>query len=107
AAAGAANDHEPFATIEEAQAAIDTWRKEYNADRPHQSLGMAFPAARFAPATGQALPLRVPAELDRLKPAQRTAGRTAAAEPSPAPPPASDRQLTGAPARRPDPADPP
>jgi transposase InsO family protein len=57
------NEHEPFQTIEEAQAAVDAWRKEYNADRPHQSLGMVFPATRFAPATGQVLPLRVPAEL--------------------------------------------
>ena len=55
------NVHEPFASIEAAQAAVDAWRKEYNADRPHQSLGMALPAARFAPATGQALGVRVPA----------------------------------------------
>jgi len=57
------NEHEPFASIEDAQAAVDAWREEYNADRPHQSLAMAFPSARFAPATGQVLPLRVPAEL--------------------------------------------
>jgi transposase InsO family protein len=55
--------HEPFATLEEAQAAVDAWRQEYNADRPHQSLAMAFPAARFAPATGEVLGLRVPPEL--------------------------------------------
>jgi hypothetical protein len=35
--------HGPFATIEDAQAAVDAWRKQYNADRPHQSLAMAFP----------------------------------------------------------------
>ena len=57
------NEHEPFTSIEDAQAAIDAWRQDYNADRPHQSLAMAFPTARFAPATGQVLPLRVPAEL--------------------------------------------
>ena len=57
------NVHEPFASIEDAQAAVDAWRKEYNADRPHQSLAMAFPAARFAAATGQGLGLRVPASL--------------------------------------------
>jgi transposase InsO family protein len=57
------NTHEPFGSIEDAQAAVDAWRQEYNADRPHQSLAMAFPAARFAPATGQALGLRVPASL--------------------------------------------
>jgi transposase InsO family protein len=37
------NVHGPFADIEDAQAAVDTWRKEYNADRPHQSLAMAIP----------------------------------------------------------------
>jgi hypothetical protein len=31
-----------------AQAAIDAFRDEYNADRPHQSPDMAFPADRFA-----------------------------------------------------------
>ena len=33
------------------QTALDAWRCEYNTDRPHQSLDMAFPASRFAPAT--------------------------------------------------------
>ena len=55
--------HEPFQTFEEAQAAVDAWRREYNSDRPHQSLAMAFPAARFAPAARDALGLRVPADL--------------------------------------------
>ena len=64
------NDHEPFASIEAAQAAVNAWRKEYNVDRPHQSLGMAFPAARFAPAAGQALGLRVPASLSPADPAE-------------------------------------
>ena len=31
-------------------------------DRPHQSLGMAFPASRFTPAVSP-LPLRVPSQL--------------------------------------------
>ncbi len=57
------NEHGPFESIEDAQAAVDAWRTEYNADRPHQSLAMAFPAARFAPATGQVLALSVPASL--------------------------------------------
>ena len=57
--------HGPFASIEDAQAAVDAWRKEYNTDRPHQSLAMAFPAARFAPSPGDALGLRIPAELAR------------------------------------------
>src|SRR5215470_1878192 len=71
------NEHEPFDSIQDAQTAVDTWRTEYNADRPHQSLAMAFPAARFAPATGQALGLRVPASLapaDPAEPATSTAG---------------------------------
>jgi len=45
--------HEPFETIGQAQAAVDAWRQEYNADRPHQSLAMALPAARLAPAAGE------------------------------------------------------
>jgi transposase InsO family protein len=65
--------HEPFETIEQAQAAVDAWRQEYNADRPHQSLAMAFPAARFVPATGEVLGLRVPAELAASRPAAASA----------------------------------
>jgi hypothetical protein len=40
-------DAGPFTTVEDAQAAVDAWRREYNHDRPHQSLGMATPASRF------------------------------------------------------------
>ncbi len=54
------NDHGPFDSIEDLQAALDTWRQEYNTDRPHQSLGMAFPVSRFGPAASD-LELRVPA----------------------------------------------
>jgi transposase InsO family protein len=54
--------HGPFASIEVLQAALDAWRGEYNTDRPHQSLGMAFPASRFAPASSP-LELRIPAQL--------------------------------------------
>ena len=57
--------HGPFASIEDAQAAVDTWRKQYNTDRPHQSLAMGFPAARFTRASSDVLGLRVPAELAR------------------------------------------
>ena len=32
-----------FASLEEAQAELDAWVEEYNAERPHQSLGMASP----------------------------------------------------------------
>jgi hypothetical protein len=58
----------PFASIEDAQAAVDPWRKEYNTDRPHQSLAMSYPAARFTRAPGDALGLRIPAELARHSP---------------------------------------
>ena len=52
--------HGPFESIEALQAALDAWREEYNTDRPHQSLAMAFPASRFKPADSP-LELRVPA----------------------------------------------
>lgn len=91
--------HGPFASIEDAQAAVDAWRKECNTTRPHQSLDMAFPSARFTRAAPGVLGLRVPAELTRTgKPAP--AGDDDpddAARPSPAVPPdghqAADGQL--------------
>ena len=46
------NVHAPFASIEDAQSAVDAWRKDYNTLRPHQSLTMAFPAARFTAPAG-------------------------------------------------------
>src|SRR5215831_7052855 len=54
--------HGPFESTEALQAALDAWRAEYNTDRPHQSLGMAFPATRFTPASSP-LELRIPAQL--------------------------------------------
>jgi len=54
--------HGPFESIEALQAALDAWRQEYNTGRPHQSLGMAFPASRFTPASSP-LELRIPAQL--------------------------------------------
>jgi transposase InsO family protein len=62
------DDAVPFADLAAAQAAVDTWRQEYNTTRPHQSLGMASPAERFAragksEADQQLLPLRLPAIL--------------------------------------------
>ena len=36
-----------FATIEDAQAALDAWVHHYNHDRPHQSIGMVAPFERF------------------------------------------------------------
>ena len=58
--------------IQAAQAAIDAFRDEYNTNRPHQSLGMAFPAARFTPRSAdERLPLRLPATLTAALPASR------------------------------------
>jgi transposase InsO family protein len=60
-------DHEPFEGLEDVQAALDHWvADDYNTHRPHQSLDMASPAERFAPASQaerEALPLRLPAAL--------------------------------------------
>jgi hypothetical protein len=36
-----------FATIEELQAALDTWVGHYNTERPHQAVGMCSPVQRF------------------------------------------------------------
>jgi transposase InsO family protein len=76
--------HGPFASLEALQAALDAWREDYNTGRPHQSLGMAFPASRFAPAASP-LPLRVPPQLAAMASAQRpgpsSAGLPAAAAP--------------------------
>src|ERR1700751_694366 len=62
--------HGPFESLAALQAALDAWRQEQNTDRPHQSLGMAFPASRFAPAVSP-LPLRVPPQLTTAASAQR------------------------------------
>jgi hypothetical protein len=79
--------HGPFASLAALQAALDAWRQEYNTDRPHQSLGMAFPASRFAPAVSP-LPLRVPPQLAAVNARQAeqhelsSAGLPAAAVPA-------------------------
>src|SRR5260370_11967688 len=57
---------------------------------------MAFPSARFVPAAGDVLGLRVPAELDRLIPANPTGEHiSASATPSLDPRPLAPHQLTG------------
>ncbi len=60
------DDAGPFCTLEEAQAAVDQWREEYNRVRPHQSLDMACPADRFRPSAGadDGLALWAPADLE-------------------------------------------
>jgi len=51
-----------FASIEEAQGAIDAWVSEYNTSREHQSLGNRPPAERFALARAEKLePVSAPA----------------------------------------------
>ncbi len=49
--------------LDTAQAAIDAFRHDYNTDRPHQSLDMAFPASRFRPAAAGSVPAKLPASL--------------------------------------------
>src|SRR4029077_8317697 len=70
--------HGPFESIEALQAALDAWRQEYNTDRPHQSLAMAFPASRFTPAVSASEP---------WGPAQLTALTREAKPPQPSPGP--------------------
>jgi transposase InsO family protein len=62
------NDAGPFASIEEAQAAVDAWREEYNHRRPHQSLDMACPASKFQPhpEAGNGVGLWAPADLESV-----------------------------------------
>jgi transposase InsO family protein len=48
-----------FATMAQAQAELDGWVAEYNHDRPHQSLSMQTPAARFAASLASELPVTV------------------------------------------------
>jgi transposase InsO family protein len=55
--------------LETAQAAVDAFRVEYNTQRPHQALDMAFPADRFAARPAEKrLPLRLPATLTSAAP---------------------------------------
>ena len=71
------DDARPFASVLAAQAALDDWVRDYNAQRPHQALETSrpvVPAERFQPAAPEErelLPLWLPAQL--------TAARTPAA----------------------------
>jgi hypothetical protein len=78
------NDHGPFETLQALQTALDAWRQDYNTDRPHQSLAMAFPASRFTPAAPGTLGLRVPAGHGLTRPDQADS-----THPAPEPPPAA------------------
>jgi transposase InsO family protein len=63
------DDAPPFASLLEAQAALDDWVREYNATRPHQALETKIPVApaeRFQPAPAEQrelLPLWLPGSL--------------------------------------------
>jgi hypothetical protein len=57
-----------FADLAAAQDAVQAWRIEYNTVRPHQSLGMATPAQRFAP-----IPARQRAALTLWRPPELAA----------------------------------
>ncbi len=80
------DDDPPFASVAAAQAAVEAWRVEYNTLRPHQSLDMATPAERFAPAPPRpGLPLWVPPGLITTEPPApdaATAPEPMAAEPA-------------------------
>ena len=77
------NDAGPFASIEDAQAVVDSWRQEYNHRRPHQSLDMACPADRFrSKPVDDGLELWAPADLEPVSaPADSTPDRPVMAEP--------------------------
>ena len=83
------NGHGPFESLERLQAALDAWREEYNTDRPHQSLAMAFPASRFAATAASSLELRVPALQGLTSPGQADTAQMPAPKPArfPAEPP--------------------
>jgi transposase InsO family protein len=81
------DDAGPFASIADAQAALDGWVREYNAERPHQALegtGPATPGERFRPASeeqrellGVWLPgaLAALSDPDEPEPAETAGGR--------------------------------
>jgi len=84
--------HGPFESIEALQAAVDAWRQQYNTDRPHQSLAMAFPASRFIPASSP-LELRIPAQLTA------STGQPEPLPPAPGPLPAPSLPVEAVPPR--------
>jgi transposase InsO family protein len=63
------NDARPFPSLLQAQAALDEWVREYNAERPHQALetrAPVTPAERFQPAPDEQrelLPIWLPGAL--------------------------------------------
>ena len=79
-------DGKVFATLADAQAAVDVWVVEYNHDRPHQALDMATPAKRFNQGRAEredaddGLALRLPADLEPI-PTPRQPAPAPAGEP--------------------------
>jgi transposase InsO family protein len=96
------DDPGEFADLAAAQTAVDAFLREYNTDRPHQALDMAFPAQRFRPNIGTdgaaLLPLKLPAVLGlngsqattevKPSPVLEPAVAAESAVPPPMPPPA-------------------
>ena len=76
----------PFQNLEALQAALDAWREEYNTDRPHQSLDVAFPASRFGPSTST-LELRIPGQQGLIAPSESQAAEAGVAAARQAEPP--------------------
>lgn len=83
------DDANPFTSLLEAQAAIEDWVREYNAQRPHQALDVAAPvtpAERFQPASDEQrelLPIWLPAGLSAV-PAPPTVESAVNAQAAPA-----------------------
>jgi transposase InsO family protein len=48
-----------FKGIDDLQRALDAWRHVYNAERPHEGIGMMVPASRYRPST-RSMPAHVP-----------------------------------------------
>jgi Integrase core domain len=95
-----------FPDMATAQAAVDAFLHEYNTNRPHQSLDMAFPADRFRPNTGDdgaaLLPLKLPTILGITTnpPSPTAAGPEPAIEPIPDATPPSAVELPAPPPAR-------
>lgn len=69
----------PFVDLQAAQFAADEWRRQYNHERPHQSLDMATPASRFRPvpeAERAELPLKLPPSLSPASTAPSSSPRS-------------------------------
>ena len=58
----------------EMQTAFDTWRSEYNHERPHEALGLAAPASRYNPSPRQLPSTLPPVEYDADLEARRVKG---------------------------------